>query len=307
MPKTVPSGLSGSESKTSRNFLRLFKVTLAEYSVILRFVEADLSYVLDVGDGLGKNQWSAVLGITRGKAEQSMGLAVDKMDITLPNQDFTIAGLGSDSLTRYAALGVFDDATVDMYIYDLDTGSAAFWSRWIIQGSPQWSYESVSFSLESEWSKMDRNIPRTIIQEQCNNKLFDPDCALIQSQWQVMATISSGATGGGPPTRIQFDYTFVSGGINVPTPPIPDHWFELGSVIFQVGAALAPLQRFILHHVGLTIQLATNLPFAPTIGDPIILLPGCDKTAATCQAKFNNLIHFRGYPYIPKPDSVYDI
>ena len=303
MPKSVPAGLGTSEGKASRNFLRLFKVTLASYNAVLRFVEGDLSYVLDVQDGAGAVQWSAVIGVSRQTAEQGMDLSVDKMGLTIPNQQFTIAGLGSDDLTRWAALGVFDDASVDMYIYDLDTQTAAFWSRWIIQGSPQWTYESVSFMLESEWGKMDRAIPRTIIQEQCNNKLFDAECTLVQSDWQVVATVAAAPA----PTRIQFDFVFVSGGPRVPIPPLPDRWFELGFVQFNTGAALAPLKRFILHHVGTTLQLATNLPFAPIAGDPIFLLPGCDKTAATCQAKFSNLQNFRGFPYVPKPDAIYDI
>jgi len=33
------------------------------------------------------------------------------------------------------------------------------------------------------------------------------------------------------------------------------------------------------------------------------LLPGCDRTLATCTNVFNNTIHFGGFPYIPTPET----
>lgn len=35
-------------------------------------------------------------------------------------------------------------------------------------------------------------------------------------------------------------------------------------------------------------------------GDAFTIYPGCDKQQSTCSAKFNNLIHFRGFPYVPE-------
>jgi hypothetical protein len=32
------------------------------------------------------------------------------------------------------------------------------------------------------------------------------------------------------------------------------------------------------------------------------LLPGCDRTLATCTNAFNNAVHFAGFPYIPTPE-----
>ena len=39
------------------------------------------------------------------------------------------------------------------------------------------------------------------------------------------------------------------------------------------------------------------------VGDQFQLLPGCDRTLATCQSVFNNAIHFGGFPYIPTPET----
>lgn len=48
------------------------------------------------------------------------------------------------------------------------------------------------------------------------------------------------------------------------------------------------------------ITLWDELPADVTIGDTFALEPGCDRTAATCIAKFGNIVNYRGYGiYIP--------
>ena len=47
------------------------------------------------------------------------------------------------------------------------------------------------------------------------------------------------------------------------------------------------------------------LPFAPAPGDTFNVAFGCDHTQATCQSKFNNLVNFRGFPYVPPPQLAY--
>ncbi|MFD1381486.1 DUF2163 domain-containing protein [Fodinicurvata halophila] len=42
----------------------------------------------------------------------------------------------------------------------------------------------------------------------------------------------------------------------------------------------------------------------PDIGDRIRLTPGCDKAAATCRQRFDNLVNFRGEPSLPGSDAV---
>ena len=38
-------------------------------------------------------------------------------------------------------------------------------------------------------------------------------------------------------------------------------------------------------------------------GDQFQLLPGCDRTLATCTTVFNNASHFGGFPYVPTPET----
>lgn len=38
------------------------------------------------------------------------------------------------------------------------------------------------------------------------------------------------------------------------------------------------------------------------VGDRVAVSVGCDKSAATCKARFDNLLNFRGFPHIPGED-----
>lgn len=47
-----------------------------------------------------------------------------------------------------------------------------------------------------------------------------------------------------------------------------------------------------------TIELFESMPFRVGVGDAVSLRPGCDKTLATCSAKFGNVRNFGGFPFL---------
>jgi hypothetical protein len=51
------------------------------------------------------------------------------------------------------------------------------------------------------------------------------------------------------------------------------------------------------------ISLWQALPYAPAPGDQFTAYPGCDKSVFTCQNKFNNLLNFGGFPFIPNEET----
>ena len=58
------------------------------------------------------------------------------------------------------------------------------------------------------------------------------------------------------------------------------------------------INRFILKHTGSDVTLSR--PFLGLeVGQEIEVYPGCDRTAATCNAKFNNLLNYGGFDFIP--------
>jgi uncharacterized phage protein (TIGR02218 family) len=52
------------------------------------------------------------------------------------------------------------------------------------------------------------------------------------------------------------------------------------------------------------LVLFEPLPSDIQVGDAFTLYPGCDKSRTTCRDKFNNVVNFRGEPFIPAPTNL---
>lgn len=62
------------------------------------------------------------------------------------------------------------------------------------------------------------------------------------------------------------------------------------------------LESAIAASAGATVTLRSAPPFAIATGVMIELIEGCDKSIATCAARFGNAVNFRGEPYLPGID-----
>jgi uncharacterized phage protein (TIGR02218 family) len=54
-----------------------------------------------------------------------------------------------------------------------------------------------------------------------------------------------------------------------------------------------------------TLTLWQRAPSAVEAGDGFTVTAGCDKTLATCKAKFDNVANFRGFPHMPGNDRAF--
>ncbi len=84
-------------------------------------------------------------------------------------------------------------------------------------------------------------------------------------------------------------------------------WFTYGTLAWESGANAGTTQ--IIKEDRLSggfrnIELWQAAPLEVQPGDAVRLVAGCDKTANTCRAKFNNFLNFRGFPHIPGEDWV---
>jgi uncharacterized phage protein (TIGR02218 family) len=84
-----------------------------------------------------------------------------------------------------------------------------------------------------------------------------------------------------------------------------ENWFVNGTVLVVTGAA-AGLRSVIKADITeqglrrLVLWESFALPLAA--GDLVSVRAGCDRLIGTCQAKFDNLLNFRGFPHIPGDD-----
>ncbi|HYI39282.1 MAG TPA: DUF2163 domain-containing protein [Allosphingosinicella sp.] len=69
-----------------------------------------------------------------------------------------------------------------------------------------------------------------------------------------------------------------------------------------IGGANSGLESLILASAGAELRLEEPPPFAIAAGDLVEIREGCDKSFATCAARFANAENFRGEPHLPGMD-----
>lgn len=75
------------------------------------------------------------------------------------------------------------------------------------------------------------------------------------------------------------------------------NYFAFGEIKVTSGineGAILPIKNI----VDTTLAFSLPTPYDFAIGDTFTISGGCDKTAATCKAKFNNILNFGGFPHI---------
>lgn len=82
-----------------------------------------------------------------------------------------------------------------------------------------------------------------------------------------------------------------------------DGYFSGGLLTWLTGAnAGLSVEVRTWASAGAAIVLYLKTIFPVVVGDTFKIQPGCDKLVSTCQNKFNNVVNFRGEPYIPGTD-----
>lgn len=145
----------------------------------------------------------------------------------------------------------------------------------------------VTFKINSHLELLNVNMPRNLYQPGCVHTLYDAGCTLTKATFTFTGTVGAGAT--------------------VSTLPIAgtgqgDGYYALGTVKLTSGAN-AGLSRSVKSWAGGVATLLSPLPAAPANGDGVQIAAGCDKQQATCNTKFANLANFRGFPYVPVPET----
>lgn len=151
---------------------------------------------------------------------------------------------------------------------------------------------SVAFDEEGQVAKVaavpitsatSRPIPRFNFSALCNHVLFDPRCKVsdVDPNFRKLVNVSAVDL---------VAHTITATGANAK----PDGWWTGGFV--ETAGALD--RRLILKHVGNVLTLLLPLAVNP-LGSDVTIFAGCDHTIATCKTKFNNVIEYGGFAFIP--------
>ena len=80
-------------------------------------------------------------------------------------------------------------------------------------------------------------------------------------------------------------------------------WFDLGTLTFTSGANDGVSRTVQAFDAGaFSFALAFPADIAP--GDTFSVFPACMHTMDDCANKHNNLVHFRGFPFVPAPETI---
>ncbi len=252
-----------------------------------RFVNRDHPLEINLGDGMFRYE---PLPFRRSTLEAQSDLQVDKLTLEMPNAELLVQYAASSERAFLGDLvlnGVLDYAQIDIWLVNVRNLGSMRHSSWEVVGSPQIDRSVVSVDLQSRMGMAIRKAPRLIVQESCGNALFDDICALVRALW----TVGGVATGG---NRLSMTSALVN----------PVAWFDLGEITFTSGANIGAT-RMVSEYLGAGVfTWSVPLRFAVIAGDQFEVVSGCNKTTDICENKFNNLARFRGFPNIPRAETV---
>ena len=101
-------------------------------------------------------------------------------------------------------------------------------------------------------------------------------------------------------------FTAYSGGGTVTPLGSGSGYFDNGVITFTSGLNVGLSMEVQSYVVGQWI-LELPMPYALAIGDTYTMHAGCDYSFSTCKNRFNNVVNFRGEPYVPGVDKLMQI
>lgn len=139
-----------------------------------------------------------------------------------------------------------------------------------------------SLEVLPSFEAVSREIPRFKFSSLCNHVLYDDRC-------QVDDTSASFRLSAAACTAVSGRTITVTG-----ADANGDGYYTGGFVENAAGDD----RRLILEQTGTVLTLL--LPFTTTpLGTNVTVLAGCDHTISTCESKFDNVINFGGFPFVP--------
>jgi uncharacterized phage protein (TIGR02218 family) len=224
----------------------------------------------------------------KAKCHWKVGVDVDSLTFDVLPGASTI---GSEAFLSFVRQGGFDGAELTLYRAFMPSyGNTAAGTVIMFVGRVaeiDAGRSLATFTVNSHLELLNQNMPRNLYQAGCVNTLYDASCTLNAAAFAYSGTVAAGST------QSAIKNTLVQA----------TSVFDMGHLTFTSGANNGfsrTVQTYFQGSPG-TINLISPFPSAPVTGDTFLIYPGCDKACTTCAEKFNNLVNFRGFPWIPQP------
>ena len=245
----------------------------------MRFTNIDR----DVVFGGATYQANAVL-IDGLKYKSAVGLEVDKQQLTIaawPTQ--TINGA---PVLQALAGGAFDGARVQRWRVFLDPslpggadGVLLFQGR--VSTVDSVGRTQAKLTVASDLVVLEYDMPHNLFSATCSHVLYDQGCTVNRNAFAFTGAAAAGSS----QTQIAWSGAQVG--------------MLQGALVMQSGLDAGIQTTIRSVNPGVSLGLLYPLPYPVATGDAFVAFFGCDHTLATCKAKFNNVQHFRGFPFVP--------
>lgn len=146
---------------------------------------------------------------------------------------------------------------------------------------------TAEIKVKSPLKYLDVNMPRNTFQSSCNWTLYSAGCSLNRDDFTQSYTVSFA-------DNMSINVNSVSpqtGGDGTP-------YYQQGRLVFTSGVNNG-LQVLMAGNDDKNLFLQYPLLVVPNSNDTLRASAGCVKTTNACLNKFNNLLNFRGFPYVP--------
>ncbi len=224
------------------------------------------------------------------KYKATVGLEVDKQQIVVAARPTDLIN-GAPLLVALRD-GAFDGAAVRRdRVFLASPGGVAVGGVTLFKGRvstiDQVGRTSATLTVASDLVALDIDMPRNLFSPTCLHALYDSGCGVARGTYASAGVAGVGSTA----SAIVFSGAAAS--------------HAQGSIVFASGANANVRATVKSVAAGSALNLVYPLPFAPAPGDAFTVTAGCDHTQATCAARFSNLARFRGFPYVPPPQTAY--
>ncbi|MEQ1950707.1 DUF2163 domain-containing protein [Mesorhizobium yinganensis] len=227
-------------------------------------------------------------GFSATEARDTLGLAVDTVDVE--------GVLSSDEINEAdISAGLYDDATVETLLVNWAETTQFARLRNATIGKITRRDGAFVAELKSRIHALDQ-VNGRVISRSCDAELGDARCRFSMG--------SPGFSAAGAVISAETPEMLHVSGLGA----FDGGWFELGSIEWTSGALAGRLAHVAGHvkgQAGVELTLQPSEASAPAPGDTFLIKVGCDKTFATCKAKFDNALNFQGFPHLPGNDAAY--
>jgi uncharacterized phage protein (TIGR02218 family) len=221
-------------------------------------------------------EYTNMPGLARGPIEDTGSVSKSSLNITAPI-DFPPSLL----FEVYPPSGVVTLEIRRVQRSDL-TDPKTFWLGRVLNAT--WSTGASQLMCESLFTRLKQPGLRRIYSKNCPHLLYGEECRADPDAFVELVVLDGVATDG----------------FSISAPAIdaqPDGYFDGGMMKWDNSGEI--ISRGITTHIGDSVTL-THPIVGLTAGQTIQMFPGCDRTKPVCVAKFNNVVNYGGFPYIPQ-------